>query len=147
VSLGFRCPKCGSQYFTTVGSTDVSPSKRQCKGRLTGRQYAGCDYNWTSDYDNRHGLDNIRDPQKGPEEMTEPIRCKDCVWWGKVNEYGPPIVGSHVGAKKHCGRLQYGPHHEQHLVVLEDGDYASSNASLWTEPEFFCALAEVAVDV
>ena len=65
MNLGFRCPKCGSQYFTTISPADASPCKRQCKGKwLFGKNYAGCSYTWTSDYDNRHGLDNIRDPQK-----------------------------------------------------------------------------------
>ncbi len=62
---GFRCPKCGSSYFRTIGDPGKSVLKRQCKGHHDGdRDYSGCSYTWTSNHDNAHGLWNHETPQE-----------------------------------------------------------------------------------
>ncbi len=62
---GFRCPKCGSSYFKTIGDPGKSVLKRQCKGHYDGdRDYSGCSYTWTSNHDNAHGLWNHETPQE-----------------------------------------------------------------------------------
>jgi len=64
MDLGFRCPVCGSQFFTTINMS-TEPWTRQCRGRwMRGGGYSGCSYTWTSDRDARHGLQNFRELQK-----------------------------------------------------------------------------------
>jgi len=65
--------------------------------------------------------------------------CKNCKLWGASRG---PIIGFDPGTKKHCGRFAYELNDVSSLAYLEDGDYASSNGSLWTEPDFGCALFE-----
>ncbi len=62
---GFCCPKCGSSYFRTISGLSGGISTRQCKGNAVGGGgYAGCDYTWTSNHDNAHGLWNRETPQE-----------------------------------------------------------------------------------
>lgn len=69
MSVGFKCPKCGSPFFTTV-DMGVRPWVRQCRGPwkpIAGtrrHEYGGCDYTWTADLDRRHGIENNQDPQR-----------------------------------------------------------------------------------
>ncbi len=71
------------------------------------------------------------------------MRCDQCKWWGNGDV---PIVGSATKKeRKHCGLYVYDNRDWSGDVasVLEDGDYASSEASLWTKPDFFCARFRV----
>jgi hypothetical protein len=66
--IDFRCPVCGSQYFTTVAMESGKPWIRQCRGPLVygsmGRNYLGCTYTWPATQDVRNGLSNDRDEQE-----------------------------------------------------------------------------------
>lgn len=82
VLKGFRCPKCGSSYFRTISGVTGPMSTRQCKGHAVGaREYSGCDYTWTSNHDNAHGLWNHETPQ-------EPMGSKEIEPQGAP----PPVV-------------------------------------------------------
>lgn len=65
----FKCPVCGSEYFTTLHTEPDQPWIRQCRGRFLGmtpheKHYSGCDFTWPSTHDNRYGLENGRDKQE-----------------------------------------------------------------------------------
>lgn len=65
-------------------------------------------------------------------------QCSECKWWGLGQK---PITGLETGQKKHCARLSlYDYKHEKSLAYIENGDYASSESTLWTQPGFGCAL-------
>ncbi len=66
--------------------------------------------------------------------------CKTCKHWGAGRV---PIIGFDPRGQKHCDRFSYEtarPNSDS--ARLESGDYASSNGSLWTAPEFGCVLWE-----
>jgi hypothetical protein len=43
----FRCPLCGSSYFTTLGDINRPDATGQCRGKATGPGvYAGCTFTW-----------------------------------------------------------------------------------------------------
>ncbi len=64
------------------------------------------------------------------------MRCSECRHWGRGEI---PIVGFEKGNKRHCGRYVYPDNLSDQASYLEAGDYAGSDASLWTEPDFYCS--------
>ena len=70
------------------------------------------------------------------------MRCSDCKYWDAVDKYEPPIVGFNKRNKKHCGLYVYGMNSESAPSYLDAGDFASSDGSLWTEPDFGCTRYE-----
>lgn len=65
--------------------------------------------------------------------------CVNCRWWGAGDK---PIIGFDEGDRKFCGRFVYGQNSLDNQAYLQDGDYASSNGSLWTQPNFVCSMWE-----
>lgn len=88
--LGFRCPKCGSSYFTSSINPDKSMT-RHCRGPYIpgsrhGEHYAGCDYTWLSKHDNAHGLWNEGEPQEllalADQKPATTESCPSCAGTG-----------------------------------------------------------------
>jgi hypothetical protein len=59
VRLGFKCPKCGGEYFHTISMLNLPVWTRQCRGSWLGpgHGYGGCSYTWESTEDKKHGID------------------------------------------------------------------------------------------